>query len=567
MSTVSGADRLVESLQRLGIDCVFGLPGTQVVPVFDSLRRAGLRVIVPTHELAAGFMAIGYGRASAPARPGVLITIPGPGFTYALTPLAEARLDAVPLVYVTLMPTRGADGGPGFQAVDQTAIAKPLVKDIIEVRDAADVSAGVARAAALAVAHPQGPVLLHVAEGALGEMSEGATPAPAALRAADPREWGDVLDALRRAQRPALIVTGDVEATELEVLAARDRVPVCVTAAARGVVPDDHPWCLCFDDQRTTLSVLNEFLRDVDFCLVLGSQLSHVATAGYELELPEDRVTWVRPGPGVGDGYYTRARRITGEPGALVEAWRRAGSAPGSRWTDDEIQRWRNRLAGERTMALPEPEVRAGGGDTAQAFFASLRQGLPRESILVTDSGLHQVLVRRHWAVLSPRGLVFPSDFQSMGFGIPAAIGARLAASGRPVVAVVGDGGFLMSGFELLTAVKGAIPVIVIVFNDGKLNLIRLQQLREYGRDHGVALPHLDFEQFAQAAGVPYFLVEDDPARTIRDALALGGPVLVEVRVGDSPAVTRARMKSLVRETARSMLGRSLVRWLKGLRR
>jgi acetolactate synthase-1/2/3 large subunit len=375
-----------------------------------------------------------------------------------------------------------------------------------------------------------------------------------------------VLEVLRRAQRPALVITGDVDAPDLGALAARERIPVCVTAAARGVVPDDHAWCLCFDDQRTSLPVLNEFLKGVDFCLVLGGQLSHVATAGYEMTLPEDRMTWVRPGPGIGEGYYGRARRVSGEPGELLDAWRRVGSPPGSRWTAEEMRGWRGRLAQERMMTLPEPKVRSGGSDTAQEFFAGLREGLPRETMLVTDSGLHQVLARRHWSVLAPRGLVFPSDFQSMGFGIPAGVGAHLAAPGRPVVALVGDGGFLMSGFELLTAVRETIPLIVVVFNDGKLNLIRLQQLREYGREHGVTLPHLDFERFAQAAGIPYFLVDGDPARTIRDALAAGGPALVEVRLGDGAAVTRARVKSLVRETAKGMLGRRLVSWLKRLR-
>jgi acetolactate synthase-1/2/3 large subunit len=566
VTTSAGADLLVAGLQELGIDCVFGLPGTQVVPVFESLRRRGLRVVVPTHEMAAGFMAMGYARASAPARPGVLITIPGPGFTYALTALAEAKLDGVPLIYVTLVPTRSADGGPGFQAVDQTAMARSVVKDIIEVADADGVAGGVARAAALAVAYPQGPVLLHIVEGALG----GASGAPAAAlttRTAEPVDWSGVLASLREAQRPAVVVAGDFDVPGLGILAARDHVPVCVTAAARGVVPDDHLWCLCFDDQRTPLAVLNEFLETVDFCLVLGGQLSHVATAGYELKLLEARMTWVRPGPGVGEGNYGRARSVTGEPRDLLDQWRRTGGAPKSRWSAEDLRTWRSRLAREREMALPEPKIQGaggeGGGDSAEAFFSGLRRGLPRESIMVTDSGLHQALVRRHWSVLEPRGLLFPSDFQSMGFGIPAAIGVHLAAPERPVVALVGDGGFLMSGFELLTAVKETIPLVVIVFNDGKLNLIRLQQLREYGREHGVALPHLDFEQFAQAAGVSYFLVDGDPARTIHDALDAGGPALVEVRVGDSAAVTRTRVKGLARETVRDALGPSLVGWLK----
>jgi thiamine pyrophosphate-dependent acetolactate synthase large subunit-like protein len=120
-----------------------------------------------------------------------------------------------------------------------------------------------------------------------------------------------------------------------------------------------------------------------------------------------------------------------------------------------------------------------------------------------------------------------------------------------------------MMGMDLLTAVKDSIPVIVVVFNDGQLNLIRLQQIHEYGREHGVAVPRIDFAVFAESAGLTYRLVEGDPALAIRDALAVNGPALVEVRLGDTAAVTRARAKSLARETIRGLLGPRLVQWVK----
>jgi acetolactate synthase-1/2/3 large subunit len=564
----TGADLLIDAIKASGVDCVFGMPGTQVVPIFESLRERQLRVVVPTHELAAGFMAMGYARASSPVRPGVVITIPGPGFTYALTPLAEAKLDGVPMIHVTLMPTKGPEGGPGFQAIDQATMARPLVKEIIEVPDANGVTAGVERAMALALAAPRGPVLLHLAARALGDLA-GGTPGGGAVGPAFTEarsDWGDVLTSLRQAERPVVLVTGDCDAAGLAALAARDRVPVCVTPAARGAVPDDHLWGLCFDDQRTSLSTLNEFLGQTDALVVLGSQLSHVATAGYELAIPEQRMTWVRAAPGAGEGHYLGARQVTGDPQDLLEAWRRdeSGGPWRSQWTEAALQEWRTRLAGERVMALPEPKVRGVSGGSSAALFAGFRQALPRNAIVVTDSGMHQVLTRRYLDVFESGGLLLPSDFQSMGFGIPAGIGAQLAAPRRPVVAVVGDGGFAMTGFEMLTAVREGVSLVVVVFNDGRLNLIRLQQLREYGREHGVDVPEVDFEGFARAAGLSYFEVDGDPARTMREALDAGAPALVEVRLGDSAAVFRTKVSRLAKQGVMRLLGPSLVKWLKG---
>jgi acetolactate synthase-1/2/3 large subunit len=192
---------------------------------------------------------------------------------------------------------------------------------------------------------------------------------------------------------------------------------------------------------------------------------------------------------------------------------------------------------------------------TAAAFFAALRRALPRDAIVVTDSGLHQSLVRRHFEVLSPRGLLLPSDFQSMGFGLPAAIGAKLAAPGRPVVAILGDGGFAMSGLELLTAVRERVPIVLIVFNDGQLNRIRLQQLAQFGRSEACEVLNPDFAVLAEALGIRYAPCDAGIEDVLRRSVRRRGPTLVEVRVGDSPRIHAMRAKGLARAAVQELLG------------
>jgi thiamine pyrophosphate-dependent acetolactate synthase large subunit-like protein len=240
-------------------------------------------------------------------------------------------------------------------------------------------------------------------------------------------------------------------------------------------------------------------------------------------------------------------------------------SAPrfASTWTADELSQLQRRFIGATPTDPPEPVVE---GATPAAFFATLRAALPRDAVLVTDSGLHQVLARRYYTVLSPRGFLYPSDLQSMGFGLPAALGAKLAAPSRAVVVVMGDGGLAMTGLELLTAVREKLPVVVVVLNDGQLNLIRLQQLKEFGRASGVELLVPDLELLAQAIGARYSTAANDLSKAVAAALEEQGPTLIEVAVGDSRTIAGVRAKSLARETVRKLAGPTVVGWLKRLR-
>jgi acetolactate synthase-1/2/3 large subunit len=233
----------------------------------------------------------------------------------------------------------------------------------------------------------------------------------------------------------------------------------------------------------------------------------------------------------------------------------------GSAWLPAELTAWKKRL---RTgIDEPEPVVHGARPSTAAAFFSALREALPRDGIVVADSGLHQTLLRRHFDVLASRGLIFPSDFQSMGFGLPAALGARLARPARPVVALIGDGGFAMSGLELLTAVREKIPITVVVFVDGALNRIRLEQLARYGHPADVDLLTPDFATLAAALGARYSRCDGDAEGVLRSAIGSGGVTLIEVPVGDSAAIHVSRVKGLVRGTARGVLGPGRIDWLR----
>ncbi len=202
------------------------------------------------------------------------------------------------------------------------------------------------------------------------------------------------------------------------------------------------------------------------------------------------------------------------------------------------------------------------GGEPVASFFAALAEILPDDVCIVTDCGLHQVLARKYLSIRRPRGLIVPTDFQSMGFGLPAAIGIKLTRPSTPVVAIVGDGGLAMTAMELGTAVRENIPLTVIVFSDGKLGMIRLYQLEKSGEEHAVDLHVPDYEQLANALGVSYCRWEDlideqkpEPSSsTVR---------LIELRLTDSPAIQTLRRSGKRREAIRHLLGPRLTGRLK----
>ena len=559
----SGADLLCRALAEHGVTCVFGVPGTQTIPLHEALRRSRIRFVLATHELAASFMANGYYRASGRVAP--LVTIPGPGFTYALTGLAEARHDSAAVLHIVAR-APGTDHRRHFQALDQQAVAGPLVKKAFRVDAPGEVPAVLAQALGCALSGEPGPVLLEWTSEALESTASAPPGAPPPVHPAQDQAAVElVAERLVSARRPLLLAgQGCADAScGLRELAERLPAPVLTTASGRGVLPEDHPLALGFDFVSGPGDGLNELLGTTDLLLAVGCKLG--AASGFSrLPLADGKLVHVDASPK--QDRATSPEAVQVEAGAaeflagLSAAVRRMGEARSS-WSAPDVALWRRRL--RTPTAGLEPAVHGARPATAAAFFAALRAALPREAIVVSDSGLHQTLLRRHFEVLAPRGLLLPTDFQSMGFGLPAAIGARLSSPDRPVVAVVGDGGLAMSGLEILTAAREGIRLTVIVFADGKLNRIRLDQMARYGRTAGVDLLNPDFGALAEATGARHVKCDGNAEAVLREAIAADALTLVEVPVGDSAAVHAVRVRGLARGAARRAMGPGLYRSLR----
>jgi len=548
---------LIRALESLGTRHVFALPGTQTVPLFEALRRSRLTTIVPTHELAASMMAAAYFRVCG--QPGVLLTIPGPGFTYALTGLAEARLDSSALVHIVPAVIEGAEARSALQAIAQTDIAASLAKDVFHASDASTLADVVHQAFEVARSGEPGPVVVF-----LGGQGTSATHAGGTAGDDEAARAYDIWSRIRAARRPVLFAGQGClgSAAALQSFAERFHAPVVTTTSARGVVPEDHPLAMGFDAHRGTAGAVNDLFGAADLVVVLGARLGHNGTAGHALRFPPGRTVRVDADPGV---LRSMRNPATLSVTMTVEEFLSHEPVPDHVrpvLPDEEISRWKRAIR-TPSEAPPEPLL---AGRAASEFFVQLRAAIPRQSIIVTDTGLHQVMARRHLDILAPGGLIIPSDFQSMGFGLPAAIAARLAAPHRPVVLLIGDGGIAMSGLELATATRLGLSMAVIVFDDGQLNQIRLHQQAEFGADFGVGLPRIDLEALATATGAAFSEWRDDMSAMIGAALSRDLPTVLRLPVGDSRGIRHARTvakaKSVVRRGLGERLARRLRQWI-----
>jgi acetolactate synthase I/II/III large subunit len=553
MAKVNGGRLLCSALEGLGVQHIFGLPGSQNVEFFEALRESSLRTILANHELAAAFMANGYYRASG--KVGVLTTIPGPGFAYTVAAIAEASLDSSAILYIANKPPDVAGKKFNRQSIDQRAILGPLVRRIIDVDRASDIVSGVREAYAAATAGEPGPVMLHLDTRAISGQGEDVSgPAPrVAQRQPDPVLVEQVVQLLKSARRPVFFVGQGANegAKQLVDLAELLQAPVVATRSARGVVPENHQLSLTFVYAETATNSLNAFLERSDLIVAVGCKFSQNGTYGFQLRIPQEKLVHVDASSEVLDANYPARIAIHSDgPAFLTALLRSAADLRKSEWSLEELAGYKK--AGAEYGNEPEPNIHGASPSTPAGFFAMLRKILSADSHLVTDSGLHQVLAGRHYRAHAPRGLVTPSDFQSMGFGLPSAIGAKLAQPDKPVVALIGDGGLHISAMEIVTAVREQIPLTVIVFNDGVLGQIRLQQFARFGRAHATELLTPDLQLLAQAVGANYLYFESE--RALNEVINSNSVTLVEVSVGDSTAIRMDRAKGLVRNTARRAL-------------
>lgn len=554
---------LCRTLAAFGSDVVFGVPGTQTVPLFEALRVGRVRTVLTASELGAGFAALGWARATK--RAGVATAIPGPGLLVALAALAEARHDSVPVVLLTGIPATGHRFP--LQALDQAALAGPCAKAVLRAETAADVPATLARALGLATAGEPGPVVLELPLEGLDEPAPGPVPGPTPPPVPAPGEVSAVAARLGAARRPLIVAgLGCARAPELlRQLAERHLAPIATTVSGRGLLPEDHPLALAMDPGTRAITPLNDLLDQADLVLALGCKFSHNGTGGFRLRLAPDRLVHVDASPAsLGGDYPASLQVIADVPAFLAALLAGPAGSPGA-WDPAALHGARARARGLAETGV-DARATAGEGVDVPGLLAALRAVLPRDACVATDSGMHQALVRQHFPVLGPDGLLVPADFQSMGFGVPAALGVAIGRPGHATVAVVGDGGFAMTGLELLAAVREAVPLKVLVFSDGRLGLIHRQQLESYGRAHAVELGPFEPGALALAAGAAYRRLGGDPRSELAEWLAIGGPAVMEVPLGATASGRLAGLAGAAKAAARGALSPRLLAAIRRLR-
>jgi len=511
-------------------------------------------------------MANGYYRASG--RIAALVTIPGPGFTWALTGITEATLDSAALIHLVGQPATQPGRAFQLQAIDQAAIAHPLVRAVHRIDEASQASGVMARACADAQSGEPGPVLVHVARVAL----DGRPAVPDVVDVpTKPSLDGDAVAAaavmLSAAPRCVIFAGQGCQHVPEQIarLAERLAAPVATTTSGRGVLAEDHPLSLGFEFAGNGAVVLNELIAASDRVLAIGCKFSHNGARGFALRIPEEKLIHVDTAAHVLGANYPARIAVHAEAGeflrALLERLGTAAASPQG-FAPEMLARLRDRARAESVGDLIEPRIHGVASGKPADFFAALRAAMPRASVLVTDSGMHQMLARAHFRVLCPRGLIVPTNLQSMGFGIGAAIGACIADPARPVVALIGDGGLAMSGLELLTAVRERLRLTVIVFVDGAYGLIRYQQLAATGRTFATDIVPPDAAALAESVGARHVRVEGDAEGVLREAIGSGAVTIVEVGVGDTLPMHWMRAKSI----ARGMAGTRARAWLRRVR-
>ena len=541
---LTGAQALIKSLEMEGVEVMFGLPGGAILPVYDPILSSSIRHVLVRHEQGAGHMAEGY--ALATGRPGVAMVTSGPGATNIVTPLSNAYMDSTPLVVITGQVPTASIGTDAFQECDITGVTMGITKHNWLVTSAQDIPEVVASAFHIATTGRPGPVLVDVPKDVSNALMEWHWPGELDLpgyRVPGAPEHADVERAvamMAAASRPVLYVGGGVvkaRATEaLRALAERTGFPVVTTLMARGAFPDSHPQCLGMPGMHGNYTAVTAMQR-ADLLVALGARFDDRVTGRLDAFAPGAEVVHVD----IDAAELHKVRRadvaIAGDCKVVIEALSEAaapkfaGEEPVSRLSPwwDALRRWQREfpLHYERHS---EPPIKP------QMVIETLRDLSPPDTIVAAGVGQHQMWASQYWRFDYPNTWVNSGGAGTMGFAVPAAIGAKVGRPERTVWAIDGDGCFQMTAQELVTAAAERIPIKVAILNNAYLGMVRQWQEMFYGERYSEVYlsPDLpDYVKWAEAMGAEGLRVEtpEEVAPAIEKANAVDDrPVVIDFR-------------------------------------
>jgi acetolactate synthase I/II/III large subunit len=538
-----GSDAILRSLEAEGVEVAFGIPGGAILPLYDAFARGTtVRHVLARHEQGAGHMAEGYARASG--RVGVAIATSGPGVTNLVTPIADAWMDSTPLVCITGQVRSSLIGTDAFQETDATGITLPIVKHSWLVQDVEELPHVLKAAFHVARSGRCGPVLVDVAKDVQEAEIEYAYPPRVDLpgwrppAGVHPRQVREAAAAVLAASRPVLYVGGGAisgeACEELRDLAEAGGLPVITTLMAKGAFPDSHE--LCYGPPGMHGSKwANWGLNRADVLVAVGARFDDRVTGKLSAFAPGAKVIHLDV-DAAEIGKLRHADIPVAGPLKLAlaeiaeELRRQAG--PGHLGP----VAWRQQLDGWRESF---PYRYANGGEwlKPQAVLETLRDlTAGRDDVVwTTGVGQHQMWAMQYLVCDRPRTFVTSGGLGTMGYGLPAAIGAKAARPDATVVCVDGDGCFQMTAQELATSVLEGLPVVVVIVNNGWLGMVR--QWQEMFYDERFSQTHLthqvpDYAQLAEAYGAAGFTVdsEDDLESVLEEALACGRTAVVDAR-------------------------------------
>ncbi len=526
-SPQSCGEALVTLLERYGVDTVFGIPGVHTLALYKGLAKSKIRHVLVRHEQGAAFAADGYARASG--KPGVACVITGPGVTNAATGVGQAYSDSVPMLMISSVNetwSLGQGTGRLHEMRDQRGLTAAITGFSATALTADQVPGLLAKAYSLFESERPRPVHIEIPLDVLEEAVAGDWPQRPGTgeRQPAPAVLDQALDLLRKAERPLIIMGGGAMGAEKEVRALAEalQAPVQTTVAAKGVLPERHPLAA---GSTLSLTAGQAFAAEADCVLVLGSELAETDLWAERLGLTGKIIRVDLDPDRLNDSYNPAvaiAAHVRPTAAALAQGLSQkpaGGVAEG--WGAAAVKRQR-----AACDAAAGPLMRR-----HNEVLARLRVALPENGMVLTDMTQIAYSGNVTFSVQEPRSWVHPQGYGTLGYALPAAIGAKLAAPERPVVALVGDAGFLYTLQEMATAVEERLPLLILLWNNDGLGQIRDDMIAQGYQQIGVSPRNPDYLALARAFGARAERAEslDGLADLLREGLAHPGPFLLEV--------------------------------------
>ena len=548
-----GGKILIDQLAAHGVTRVFEVPGESFLAALDGLYEVpAIETIVCRHEGGAAMMAEATGKLTG--LPGVVFATRGPGVVNAISGVYVAQQDATPMILFVGLPTTPLEDQAPFQEIDLPALFSGIAKWTGIVRQADRVAEYVQRAFTIAMSGRPGPVVIGLPEDVISAETSATVIAPAALlgSAASARDMDALVQRLAAAERPLLIVGGPgwTDATRLAVerFAQQFDLPIASSFRCQDYVDNRHP-CYVGHLGFTTDTPLKAGLKAADLVIAVGAEVADIATDSYALlDDPKKTFVQVHPEPSAILGYRGAALSIVATSAAFADALANVAPEPRGAQNTRSWNGYRQdlRAAYEASLKpLPTP-----GALKLEDVVTTVSALLPENGIVTNGAGNYSQWVHRYFQFKGYHTGLAPTS-GSMGYGLPAAIAAKLEHPDAPVVCFAGDGCFAMTGTELGTAVQHGLAIVILIANNGMFGTIRMHQERKYpGRPEGTTLVNPDFAAFARAHGAQGATVEksEDFEAVFRDALRADGPFVIDLRQDPDAITPTQTLSSLGRD-------------------